>query len=95
MVKIGWDVYTDQINAAIASGKVPDIIGVIDHNNRTLLSQFIKDGVIAPIEGDVGAAAPNIVAEYDQNPRWRSSRWTGKPTSSPSPGAPAASPTWA
>ena len=68
MVKIGWDVYTDQINAAIASGKVPDIIGVIDHNNRTLLSQFIKDGVIAPIEGDVAAAAPNIVAEYEQNP---------------------------
>lgn len=68
MVKIGWDVYTDQINAAIASGSVPDIIGVIDHNNRTLLSQFIKDGVIAPIEGDVAVAAPNIVAEYEQNP---------------------------
>ena len=78
MVKIGWDVYTDQINAAIASGKVPDIIGVIDHNNRTLLSQFIKDGVIAPIEGDVAAAAPNIVAEYEQNPSLAELKVDGK-----------------
>lgn len=68
MVKIGWDVYTDQLNAAIASGELPDIIGVMDHNNRTLLSQYVRDGVIAPIEGDVADAAPNILAEYEQNP---------------------------
>jgi putative aldouronate transport system substrate-binding protein len=78
MVKIGWDVYEDQINAAIASGELPDIIGAVDHNNRTLLSQFIRDGVIAPIEGDVAAAAPNIVAEYEQNPSLAEIKVDGK-----------------
>jgi putative aldouronate transport system substrate-binding protein len=78
MVKIGWDVYEDQINAAIASGEMPDIIGAIDHNNRTLLSQFVRDGVIAPFEGDVAAAAPNILAEYEQNPSLAEIKMDGK-----------------
>jgi putative aldouronate transport system substrate-binding protein len=68
MVKIGWDVYEDQLNAAVASGEFPDIVGVIDHNQRTLLNQYIRDGVIAPFEGEVAAAAPNIVDQYEQNP---------------------------
>lgn len=78
MVKIGWDTYTDQLNAAIASGKVPDIIGVIDHNNRTLINQWIKDGVIAPLEGDVAKAAPNVLADYDKNPTLAELRVGGK-----------------
>jgi putative aldouronate transport system substrate-binding protein len=78
MVKIGWDVYADQVNAAIASGELPDIIGSIDHGNRTLLSQFVKDGVIAPFEGEVAAAAPNILAEYEQNPSLAEIKMDGK-----------------
>ncbi len=78
MVKIGWDTYTDQINAAIASGKVPDIIGVVDHNNKTLINQWIKDGVVAPFEGDVAAAAPNVVAAYDKNPTLAELKVDGK-----------------
>ena len=78
MVKIGWDVYGDQVNAAIASGELPDIIGTLDHGNRTLLSQFVRDGVIAPFEGDVAAAAPNIVAEYEQNPSLAEIKMDGK-----------------
>lgn len=68
MVKIGWDTYGDQVNAAIASGQIPDIIGTLDSGNQTLLNQFVRDGVIAPFEGDVAAAAPNVLAQYEANP---------------------------
>jgi putative aldouronate transport system substrate-binding protein len=63
-----WETFVDQVNAGIASGDVPDIIGVIDHNNRTVISQWIRDGVLAPFSGDAAAAAPNIVARYEMNP---------------------------
>jgi putative aldouronate transport system substrate-binding protein len=68
MVKIGWDTFTDQVNASIAAGQAPDIIGTIDHNNKTLINGWVRDGVIAPFAGDVAAAAPNIVAGYESNP---------------------------
>lgn len=68
MVKIGWDTFNDQVNAGIAAGQAPDIIGTVDNNNKTLINGWIKDGVIAPFTGDVAAAAPNILAMYATNP---------------------------
>ncbi|HVO70961.1 MAG TPA: extracellular solute-binding protein, partial [Aggregatilineaceae bacterium] len=78
MHMIGWDTYTDQFNAAIASGTTPDILGVVDHTNRTLINQWIKDGVVAAFEGDVAKAAPNVVADYDKNPALAELKIDGK-----------------
>ena len=66
--RIGWDVYTDRINAAFASGQVPDIITTIDHSNKTLIAQMISDGIVAPFEGELATALPNVLAEYEANP---------------------------
>jgi putative aldouronate transport system substrate-binding protein len=78
MVKIGWDVYVDQINAAVASGTLPDIIGTIDHTRVSLIGQWTSDGVIAPFEGDVAAAAPNVLAMYERNPSLAELKIDGK-----------------
>ena len=66
--KVGWDSYLDQVNAAVAGGDVPDVIGTIDHSNRTLMTQWVRDGVVAPFEGEIATAAPNVLAQYDKNP---------------------------
>ncbi|BDP43646.1 putative ABC transporter peptide-binding protein YtcQ (plasmid) [Deinococcus aetherius] len=68
MVKIGWDVYTDRINAALASGEVPDVIGTLTPDNYPLIARMARDGVLAPLEGDVGKAAPNVLALYKTMP---------------------------
>lgn len=78
VVKIGWDVYSDRVNAAVAAGKVPDIISQIDHNNRTLIAQLARDGVIAPYEGAVAAAAPNVIAQYKKDPALNALKVNGK-----------------
>jgi putative aldouronate transport system substrate-binding protein len=60
---------TEKVNAGIASGDIPDVICTLDHNgNRALIEQWARDGVVAAFDGDVAAAAPNIVAQYEQNP---------------------------
>ena len=68
MVKIGWDTFLEQVNSSVAAGKPPDIFGVIDHNNKTQMQQWVDDGVIAAYEGAVAEAAPNVLAEYQKNP---------------------------
>lgn len=67
IVNVPWETFVDQVNAAMASGDAPDIIGVSDHNNKTLINQWIRDGVLAPFSGDVATAAPHILARYDMN----------------------------
>lgn len=66
--KVGFDSYLDQVNAAVAGGDVPDVIGTIDHGNRTLMTQWVRDGVVAAFEGEVATAAPNVLAQYAKNP---------------------------
>jgi len=68
MQKIDWGTFIDQVNAAAASGQLPDIIGAIDHNNMNLFTRWARDGVIAPFEGEVAEAAPNVIAQYEINP---------------------------
>lgn len=68
MVKVGWDTYTDQVNAAIASGKAPDIIGCIDHNNRQLIDQWVRDGVVAPFDEDLEGKLQNVLGEFNKMP---------------------------
>lgn len=75
--KIGAN-YLDRVNAAIAAGSAPDIIGVINHENFGLWHRWIKDGVIAPFEGEVAEAAPNIVDQYRKNPTLNELRVDGK-----------------
>jgi len=65
MTFIDWGTFTDKLNAAASDGTFPDIVGVIDHSLRTMMVNWIKNGVIAPIEGDVAAAAPNWIKEYN------------------------------
>jgi putative aldouronate transport system substrate-binding protein len=78
MLKIDWGTFVDHVNAAAASGSLPDVIGVVDHNNRALIQSWIRDGVIAPYEGDVAAAAPNVIAQYDNNPTLNELKVDGK-----------------
>lgn len=66
VTKIGFDTYLDQINAAVASGEVPDVIGTVDHGQRTIIAQWVRDEVVTPYAGD--AAAPNVLAQYQANP---------------------------
>ncbi len=68
MVKVGWDTYADQVNAAIASGKAPDIIGCIDQNNQQLINQWVRDGVVAPFDGELAASLPTVLDEINKMP---------------------------
>lgn len=78
MHKVGWDSFDTQLNSAIASGSVPDIFGVVNHNNKTQIQQWVNDGVVAAYEGSVAAAAPNVIAEYDQNKTLQEIKFNGK-----------------
>jgi putative aldouronate transport system substrate-binding protein len=63
-----WGAFPDQLNAAAASGGFPDIVGVIGPEQRSLLEGWAREGVLASFSGDVAAAAPNVLAQYDANP---------------------------
>lgn len=63
-----WSSHQDKLNTAAASNGFPDIACTVDHTLKTTLQTWVDGNVIAPVEGDVAAAAPNWVAEYDQNP---------------------------
>ena len=65
---VEYDAFVDTINAGAAAGEVPDLIGVVDPGKRTILEQWARDGLITPITGDVAAAAPNVLAQYELNP---------------------------
>lgn len=68
MVKIDWSSYIDQLNAAALSGELPDIIGTVEEGQDALIQSWVDDGVLAAYEGDVAAAAPNVLAQYEMNP---------------------------
>ena len=70
---------TDQINQYIASGELPDIIGVMGPEVMPVMTQWIGDGVLAAYEGDVAAAAPNVLEEYEVNPTLVEMQVDGKP----------------
>jgi putative aldouronate transport system substrate-binding protein len=63
-----WGTYTDQVSAAASTNDLPGIVGVVEHDKVTLLYSMAENGVIAPFEGDVAAAAPNVIALYEANP---------------------------
>lgn len=65
---IGWDTFNDKLVTSASDGTFPDIVGVVDHTQRSMLVNLIKNGVIAPIEGDVAAAYPNLLKEYSDDP---------------------------
>lgn len=67
IVVINGDNKVDLLNAAIASGTLPDILPIIGPEYRGVLENWIQDGVLASYEGDVGKAAPNVLAEYEKN----------------------------
>ncbi len=68
IVSVDWGGFVDQVNAGAASGQVPDIIGIIGPDQRGTLEKWAAEGVIAPFEGEVAAAAPNVLAEYEADP---------------------------
>lgn len=63
IVKIGFDVYEQRVNAAFASREVPDIIAEL--SNYPAIFELAEQGALAPFEGDVGEAAPNVLAMYE------------------------------
>jgi putative aldouronate transport system substrate-binding protein len=63
VVKIPWDVYQDRITAALASGQLPDILGPV-FPDWPVYNKLIEAGAVAPYEGAVGAAAPNVLSDY-------------------------------
>ncbi|NMB12612.1 MAG: extracellular solute-binding protein [Firmicutes bacterium] len=69
---------TDQINAAIASGTLPDIIPVVGPEQFGVTRRWATDGVLAAYEGDVAAAAPNVLRQYEMNPTLNELKIDGK-----------------
>lgn len=59
--------HSDKLNAAAASNDFPDMACAVDHMAKTMLQTWVDGKVIAPLEGEVAAAAPNWVAEYANN----------------------------
>jgi putative aldouronate transport system substrate-binding protein len=78
VLKIPRDGFVDRVNAAAASGELPDIIGSIVHTNFNLITGWVRDGVVVPFEGDVAKAAPNVLAEYERNPTLNELKVNGK-----------------
>ncbi len=69
ITKIGFDIYGDQVNAAVASGDVPDIIATVDTGNRSIIAQYVRDGVVTPYDDEALAPlVPNVLAQYAANP---------------------------
>jgi len=67
-IKIEWvSGLTDLLTARAASGEFPDIASVIDHSAKTFLQLLVDNKQIAPYEGAVAAAAPNVIKEYTDN----------------------------
>lgn len=64
IVKIGFDVYAQRVNAAFASREVPDIIAQL--SNYAMIFELADQGALAPFEGEVGEAAPNVLAMYEE-----------------------------
>jgi putative aldouronate transport system substrate-binding protein len=77
MSKIGWGTYIDQINAAIAAGQMPDVVCTIDHGNRLLINQWVRDGVVVPMDGATGVTVPTVVKMYQENPSLNELRING------------------
>jgi len=63
MQQIDATVYSQRLNASIATGSVPDIIA-LNPADPGLLARWASEGVIAPFTGKVAAAAPNVINEY-------------------------------
>lgn len=78
IVNVDWGAFVDQVNAAAASGEVPDIIGIIGPDQRGTLEKWAAEGIIAPFEGEVAAAAPNVLAEYEADPSLAELKIDGK-----------------
>jgi len=78
IVSVDWGPYVDQLNAAAASGELPDIIGVVGPDQHSTVVRWANEGVLAPYEGDVAAAAPNVLAQYEANLALREMNIDGK-----------------
>lgn len=68
-IQIVWipDGYSDQLNAAAASGDMPDIITRVDVGAKTMIQMWVDGGIVAPITGEIAEAAPNWTELYDVN----------------------------
>lgn len=79
VVTIPWDSFVDRLNASLATGYVPDIIGILNQREaRGLIEQMAKDGVIAAFEGPVADAAPYVLSRYDVDPSLTEIKINGK-----------------
>lgn len=58
--------FSDQLNAAAASGEFPDI-ACCTYASRTTLRTWIDGGIIASFEGEIADAAPNVISQYENN----------------------------
>lgn len=78
MVNVDWGGFMDQLNAGFASGQAPDIIGIVGPDQRGTLEKWAAEGAIAPFEGAVAEAAPNVLAEYQNDPSLAEMKIDGK-----------------
>jgi putative aldouronate transport system substrate-binding protein len=78
-IKMEWvDGLTELLTAGAASAEFPDIAAVLDHGAKTFLQTLVDNEIIAAYEGDVAAAAPNVIKEYSDNPNLVELKINGK-----------------
>ena len=75
---LDWGAFMDSITTSVASRTLPDIAGVTDPGQRGVLERWIADGVLAPFEGAVAEAAPNVIRQYEVNPSLAEIKVDGK-----------------
>ena len=76
IVKIGWDVYTQRVNAALASRQTPDIIATLSDTPTVI--RLAREGALASFTGAVAKAAPNVLALYTDEPNLNQLKVNGK-----------------
>jgi putative aldouronate transport system substrate-binding protein len=68
-IKMEWiNGLTEMLTVGAASGEFPDIAAVLDHQAKTFLQTLVDNELIAAYEGDIAAAASNVIKEYSDNP---------------------------
>jgi|GEM_PF-1079458 len=78
IISIPWDNYNDKMKVMAAGGEFPDIVTTIDLANRSLVDNWIQQGMLVPYDDKMLEAAPEIVKQYEQTKYYEELKVDGK-----------------